>query len=687
MNLSDRHGLARPILLAGLAALAAFAAGCDDESGTLLPNQEPNTRISAGPPEQKDTSFEVALFWYGWDEDGEVSHYEVAWETTDNWIGPIFATDSLFVLEASDTCCVDPLPEYGTILPDSVYSQFHTFYVRAVDGQGVPDPTPAVRSFNAKTIAPHTEVNFGPQNNQFWSSNVQFNWTGIDDDGIVVSYERLLTNSDEFEYEFGRPPSGTGELLAWIDTLTYRPIPGGGYSDERVWVPTDVDSVVYPNVQPRVGAYIFAVRSIDNAGAKEKVLSVGENVRSFGVQSDLDGPRITLTSNAAGVWRSGETESVRDIFAGQGLLFRWTAIPGPSTAAVAGFSHAVEDTANWSAFTPTDKEWPEQTSGSNPVYWFPPSGTHKFFVRAVDIAGFVRVIVASIRTFLGPKFEPPSSRYILAVLDSDPESIQNSGVWPIAFPQIERSFVEFYLFEGYNFQIHSTQGGRDRPPVPVLNFASSTFWFHGSDVQSFDGSIFLNYHETNQNPNVLPSYIRSGGNLFVCGIQPLNAMRFFEDIDEAQPVYQLQDPVDFSRTIPDTSLVDHWAYLDLGIQRIDATVGAGGSERLPGAKSAITSGDNPYPDLPFDPLSTPDGTVRRGLPYYDLGVQPTTAAEVIYVHPDTGAPLGVRKLTSPGVNSNTVYLGFHPYFVTKSAFREFIRAVLTDFGEQPISGS
>ena len=57
---------------------------------------------------------------------------------------------------------------------------------------------------------------------------------------------------------------------------------------------------------------------------------------------------------------------------------------------------------------------------------------------------------------------------------------------------------------------------------------------------------------------------------------------------------------------------------------------------------------------------------------------------MIYTDAATGEAVGIRKLTSPGVNGNTMYLGFHPYFIQKSAFREFLGAALTDFGEVPI---
>jgi hypothetical protein len=101
----------------------------------------------------------------------------------------------------------------------------------------------------------------------------------------------------------------------------------------------------------------------------------------------------------------------------------------------------------------------------------------------------------------------------------------------------------------------------------------------------------------------------------------------------------------------------------------------------------VTSGPNPYPDLPFDALTWPNGPVYRGFGYYDRGIHlrdlGASSAEVIYTANDSNDAIGIRRLTTPGVNGNLVYLGFHPYFVERPAFRQLIRAVLTDFGEFP----
>ena len=72
------RGTLAPLLLT--LVMGGLWAGCDSRSGLPLPNAEPNTRISAGPPEAADTSFNINLFWFGWDDDGFIDFYEIAWE-------------------------------------------------------------------------------------------------------------------------------------------------------------------------------------------------------------------------------------------------------------------------------------------------------------------------------------------------------------------------------------------------------------------------------------------------------------------------------------------------------------------------------------------------------------------------------------------------------------------------------
>ncbi|MEZ5063960.1 MAG: hypothetical protein R3B81_04455 [bacterium] len=698
----SKHRIAPALVLLGL---GLFWSGCDTRTGTPFLNEPPNTRISAGPPEASDTSFNVNLFWFGWDDDGFVDYYEIAWESPEegNWIGPIFANDSLFAVSASESCCVDPLPEYGNP-EEGTFEEFHTFYVRSVDDRGQRDETPAYRSFNAKTIAPSTTISEGPRHTGTWGTRVRFGWTGEDDDGFVQSYKYALLHTDDY---FADNPAETSvevlKVIAWLDTLTYYPlgVTGGQHfydTDSTVWRPTVADTVQFESVPSTIGneSIIFGVRAIDNAGAEEQVLSATQNVRLFNVSRSLDGPPITIISNIAGTFNSVDPVATREVFAGQGLHFRWRATPSAtSDSPVAGYSYAADDTSNWTPFSENSLEFPPQVEGEEEIFWFPDVGLHTFFVRAIDFAGFTQALAARIRVFSGPRFAPEGANFVLVVLDTpEDDDIEREIGFPRYYgEQIEETYVR-YWFEGYNVQTVYHTNGNVEPQLAVMDYASSTFWFHSSDTSTGD-SVLLDYHEIGPNP--LPSYVASGGNLFLCGVNVLEAARYFEKTDGDRD-YVLNSPISFQLTLNDTTYVPHWMATAFGIAQIERPVYntvSSPQDRIRVAHSLITGGSNPYPDLEFDPLSIADGPTLRGFGYYDDGMvvldtgDPLRNAEPIYTRDDTGSAIGIRRLSpdGPGINGNVVYLGLHPYFVYRPQFRDLIRAVMADFGEFPQPGS
>jgi len=382
------------------------------------------------------------------------------------------------------------------------------------------------------------------------------------------------------------------------------------------------------------------------------------------------GPVLTLSSNLIGSWASGEPGASRDVFAGNGLRFFWSAVPGKSGSPVAGYGYAVDGSA-WSPFEPDLTEWP-----SAPNLWFPDAGSHSFAVRAIDDAGNVTTVTAELVVFAGPGFCPPEERFVLVVLDTDPAPLVAAGIWPADFADVERSLAKEW-FAGSNFQIWET-GGTQRPPVSLMNCASSTFWLVGSDVAAGAPSVLESYHL--EDANSLQAYSAAGGNVFLAGVRPSEAMRWFQAADDGDRVRQ-DYPVAFSTTLDDPTWVPHWAATRLPIGEVERSVGGGRSDaaglpRITLATSEITGGANPYPDLPWDPARWSGGT--RGFGYFDDALTPENG-EVAYR--SAGSPVGVRRLVGPGPLGNAVFLGFHPYFVDDVAFRALIRAVLVDFGE------
>ncbi len=162
-------------MLAGLGLLAWIAAGCGPDKelgGTPVPNLQPNTELTAGPPDLLEGSFIVAFNWTGFDPDGRVRGFQ--WKLSNNGNDGISVQDTL----TFDPVTGDTLNPWHfsagtdtTLLVSADQDSFprdpagfnrsyqtHSFFVRAIDEDGSVDPTPAYVSFNATTLLPSVAV-------------------------------------------------------------------------------------------------------------------------------------------------------------------------------------------------------------------------------------------------------------------------------------------------------------------------------------------------------------------------------------------------------------------------------------------------------------------------------------------------------------------------------------------------
>ncbi|MFN8178970.1 MAG: hypothetical protein U0167_13655 [bacterium] len=530
----------------------------------------------------------------------------------------------------------------------------------------------------ADQLLPRTEITFGPADLGAWGTDVEFRWASRPGYAIPRGgFRYALTSLSDYVRDGGHWGDPASLIFAWLDTLTYYPDFSGGYfTDSLVWHRTQADSVEFANVVPtdHPDHALFAVRALDHTGAEDLVRVA--NTRFFHVYAHLDGPCVHLVSDLAGSWDCNGLPSVRDVFRGSGLRFHWSASPGPNETAVTGFSYAVDDTASWPPYS-QNTDFPPGGDA-----WTPDLGPHTLFVRAIDEGGAVSVLPARLMVYAGPR--GCSDPKVLVVLDTVPAALAGGlyTIWPRDYRTVERALVQ-YWFDGSDYQLFETQG-TSKPPASALDCASSVFWFLSADVADWDSSVLLSYSRESVNP--LPSWIASGGNLMICGLQPVASVRYMQDRDTGAVTPMQGPPWTFA---PPGQPVSHWIAAQFGIARIDDSIGGAisdgyAADRLRLCRSRVTSGPHPYPDLPFDPLTWPQGPVQRGFGFYDRGVVPRSVAnpaEVIYTANDSNDAIAIRRLTSPGVNGNLVYAGFHPYFVGRPEFRQFIQAVLADFGE------
>ncbi|MFZ0389071.1 MAG: hypothetical protein WAN36_01325, partial [Calditrichia bacterium] len=166
---------------------------CERQTNPADPNLPPNTTL-ANIPVEGDTLFALmTLHWDGEDADGFLTGYEyryITYHMSDSTGGTI--TDSLvqdweFTRATSITI---PFESSATL-------NYQRFQVRAVDDDGMRDPTPAEKLlYTVQTVFPQSEIFVPADQQQFfvkenttdWWQGVPLSFNATDQDGEVVEY-------------------------------------------------------------------------------------------------------------------------------------------------------------------------------------------------------------------------------------------------------------------------------------------------------------------------------------------------------------------------------------------------------------------------------------------------------------------------------------------------------------------
>ncbi|MDP6419054.1 MAG: hypothetical protein QF492_06680 [Candidatus Krumholzibacteria bacterium] len=137
------------LLLLGSALLAGLLS-CSDRLGQPDPNLPPETTLMVDGGSAIDTThYMQILSWHGEDRDGEVVRFEYKWTLDESVEANGFDTTWVGLVEPFVTASSDTF-----FLPLSGSSASHFFQVRAVDAEGLEDPTPAEALFPVRNSAP-----------------------------------------------------------------------------------------------------------------------------------------------------------------------------------------------------------------------------------------------------------------------------------------------------------------------------------------------------------------------------------------------------------------------------------------------------------------------------------------------------------------------------------------------------
>lgn len=518
--------------------------GCasEDFTGEEFTNEAPTVWISGGPSEGGSSSFEVHLYWGGWDPDGEISRYEYL--MTDNEGGlfdpadtlgaawnPVFRNDSIFTVRA------DQLADSATVdwqdLASVEFRRSHTFFIRSVDDHGRRSREPANLSFTAKSLSPLVHITV-PRRTGLTPAQVPpvvtFRWAAKAFTNHEYPYENpewvrwILLNTQRFDSKFSSALEYirmNPDAPEWSDWHPYNAPNDSG----TFWTSNELDH----------GAYMFAVQVKDRVGAVNPMFDEEWNVRRLTVTDRTTGPKLTVFNKYFGYASTSTTTSsvpALDLPSGTPMQFEWMASAESYGGLVAGYRYGwdVIDFRNDDEWEVTWTPFIAKTAFSVPrTFYF---GTHMLWVEARDNSGYKSRVGVQINyvpftmerdLLLVDDWQEGSGGWITGGIPSDAE---HDAFWL----EMLRDLIGFTEADVYHLQ-----GGVREVPIRILAQYRSVIWSAYGVANTASGSELKNVIAAPVRepglekavakdlpprlPNSLSSFMRAGGRVLLCGNQ------------------------------------------------------------------------------------------------------------------------------------------------------------------------
>ena len=563
----------------------ALLVGCgDNELGVqkLRPNQPPETLLSSGPPDSTDAAhYRVQLYWSGSDRDGTIDHFdfilidhpparshldpgddatrvivEVPAPDDPRWTGTTSSDTTLITL--ADTLRRDPRPgpgEDGSAVRDTPFERWHTFFVRAVDNEGIFDSTPDYRSFNSTNIAPTVAllppVRAGHSAEFEGPPVIVFNWEGEDPVDATSTIDPVASRF----VIIGTTVviGGTGDKYVNFPDSLYVLPQRYEWSPWRAWGALDrsgtrgvVSGLARIGDYPGAGYYLFAVQAMDEAGAITPVFdyqTAGKNnVCRLRVKGNI-GPVLTVREEFLGTQTFvGGSRPIRlDIAAGQPINFRWSADASAYGGEIVGYRYGW-DIRNHDE----DQEWSSWSvsNTSAPVRSFS-TGSHRFNLQVRDNAESITEAIYELTVHT-----VTLSRSLLWVDDTDfqtdiDQESQEEARWLQVLSEVAAA-------GGFEFQpsqdVYDVQANRFEPPSiqKVFDYRaivwSNRSGRNGGSALRRAAQFYDPIPSRNQNAargfNYINIYLANGGSLWINGFRPAKQLWPDERLmgEEANPV-------------------------------------------------------------------------------------------------------------------------------------------------------
>lgn len=545
------HRMKERALILCLVVAAAVLAGCADDQfvGPGRPNQPPRVWLSSAPPEGSVTQYSIHLYWGGWDPDGEIAYYQYA--ITDNDRGAfdpadttgadkwrrVYANDSTFIFTADQLA--DSSEAESERLTSVEFVRTHTFFIRAVDREGLASDRPAYRSFTARTLSPTVDIIL-PRRVGIEPAQVPpistFKWIGQD----YVTNTRQAQEPDSVRWIIVGISEHGG---SWVNTIDYirRNPDAPEWSDWHYYRAPRDSGKSWTSRPLDLGSYVFAVQVKDEAGAVSPVFDEARNMRRVSISRRLTGPVLRVTNRYVGSLITTSPNApltIVDLPSGIPMSFQFTANAAIYGGVASAYRYGWDITdpkvdSQWSIdWTPFVREVDGIPTAEAPARkWF--SDSHTFLVEVIDNSGYTSRAGVQINVV------PFSMRKNLIVID-DCREAGNASLNANGYPSDDEhdAFWADMLSDvkGFDPTVDIMEVGEDLPIQAVADYKSmiwNTFSAYNlgpgvsllpeiirfvpddpSAAQQSSGKVKL---------NILALYMAAGGHVLLCGDQPMTA--------------------------------------------------------------------------------------------------------------------------------------------------------------------
>jgi hypothetical protein len=528
-------------------ALQIWSCTSTEPAGTQLANQAPTVWLAAAPPEGSIAAYTIHIWWGGWDPDGEIAYYEYVItnnesgifdpaDTTgaDKWL-PVFGNDSIFTFTADQVADSTDLGDNdGTHEPEE-FRRSHTFFIRAVDDQGIRTAKPVHRSFTARTLSPTVFVDVPRAtglNPALVPPITTFSWTGKD----YVSNIQQVQEPDSSRHIL-LSTKGFGE--DWDATLLYiQTTPDDDrWSDWDYYRQPGDTGKFWTSPPLDLGPYIFAIQVKDEAGAVSPVFDLASNTRRVLVGQRATGPVFVAFNRFMGsiVTSTVNTPAtILDLPVGVPMSFTLRASAEDYGGIVSGYRYGwdildLNDDEQWAVdftpFTGSEAVTPSRT------FFF---GSHTFFAEVIDNSGLksrveVRVNIIPFtmnRNLLFVDDWEEKSNGWAATTGALPSDGQHDLFWKSMLDSVEGFDSKADVFD-----ISEVPGNAGLPITVVADYRNmiwSSQGNHSATSETFLSQVIRFNDPTRATsaggrtvPNIAALFMSAGGHVLLCGEEVL----------------------------------------------------------------------------------------------------------------------------------------------------------------------